>query len=57
MEGVGAGFGYRADRRAGANRSTRFLRAGGELELLERVGEGQMHARAVEVVQVRRAVE
>jgi hypothetical protein len=33
------------------------LRTGGEPELLEGVGERQMHAGAIEVVEMRRAVE
>jgi hypothetical protein len=57
MHRVGSRLGHGADGCARADRAARFLRAGGELELLQGVGERQVHARAVEVVQVGRAVE
>src|SRR5215469_8021147 len=49
MEGVGAGFGYRIDGCGPLPYVGGILRAGGYLELLERVREGQQHADAGEL--------
>src|SRR6516164_11571893 len=49
MEAVGAGFGHRIDRCSPLPYVGGVLRAGGYLELLERVREGQQHADAGEL--------
>src|SRR6516162_3630505 len=49
MKGVGAGFGYRIDGCSPLPYVGGILRAGGHLELLERVWEGQQHADAGEL--------
>ena len=57
MQRVRAGLHHRVDRRAGVHPTRGVLRAGGDLELLQRVRERERHAGSVERIDVGRAVE
>ena len=57
MKSVGTRFDHAIDSRARVHTVRGVLSAGGQAELLQRIGEWKGHARAVVVVDVRRAIQ